>query len=232
MTHVPAAALADQARKHLGESGPLNTCLSNGPERWAAELGLLPLGTGSVTEARRLARAGVHGWRYVDGTDGLARGHVADWDPKYLGSPDDRHVCVVDDVDGDRWRGIGSGTPSGKVAPQPASGGTNPRGVLVGYFVAPTETPAPAHDPRSSKPKTAPVKTQRPKTEPVKVQRPADPAVYTVKAGDYLRRIAKDHGTTVQAILRVNPPLPSRRSADFHIVRADYVQTGQRIRLP
>jgi hypothetical protein len=112
MTHVPAHALADQARKHLGESGPLDTCLSNGPERWAKELGLPTLGTGSVTEARRLARAGHHGWGYVEGTHGLARGHVADWDPAFLGSADARHVCVVDEVDGDRWRGIGSGTPS------------------------------------------------------------------------------------------------------------------------
>lgn len=225
MTHVPAAALADQARKHLGESGPLDTCLSNGPERWAAELGLLPLGTGSVTEARRLAKAGTHGWRYVEGTAGLARGHVADWDPKYLGSPDDRHVCVVDEVDGSSWRGIGSGTPSGTVARQPASGGMNPTAVLVGYFVAPTETPAPAKP--NPKPKTGAVKVQ---TATVKTAAKQD--TYTVQPGDYLARIARQHGTSVRALLAANPALPSRRSADFHIVRADYIQAGQRIRLP
>lgn len=227
MTHVPAGALADQARKHLGEDGPLNTCLSNGPERWAAELGLLPLGTGSVTEARRLARAGHHGWSYHEGTAGLARGHVADWDPKYLGSPDDRHVCVVDEVDGSSWRGIGSGTPSGTVARQPASGGMNPTAVLVGYFVAPTETPAPAAPKPNPKPKTGAVKVQ---TGAVKTA--AKPTTYTVQTGDYLARIARQHGTSVRALLAANPALPSRRSADFHIVRADYIQAGQRIRLP
>lgn len=229
MSHVPAAALADQARKHLGESGPIDTCLSNGPERWAAELGLPALGTGSVTEARRLARAGHAGWRYVDGTDGLAVGHVADWDPAVLGRPDARHVCVVIDVDGDRWRGIGSGTPSGTVAVQPASGGFNPKSVLVGYFVAPTDTAA-GPKPSTVKPKTGSVKVQ---TGTVKVHKtPAPAPVYTVQPGDYLRKIAREHGTTVQAILTANPALPSRRSADFHIVRADYVQVGQRIRLP
>lgn len=220
MTHVPAAALADQARTHLGEDGPRDTCLSNGPERWARELGLPTLGTGSVTEARRLARAGHNGWRYVEGTAGLARGHVADWDPAVLGGPDERHVCIVDEVDGAHWRGIGSGTPSGRVALQPASGGTNPRSVLVGYFIAPTETvPAPA-------------KTPKPRTGAVKTQPAAEPGVLVVKRGDVLSRIAEQHGTTVKALLRANPALPSRRSADFHIARADLIIVGQRIRLP
>lgn len=224
MTTIPAARIAEQARHHLGEAGPVNTCLSNGPERWAAELRLPTLGTGSVTEARRLARAGYHGWRYHDGTEGLAPGHVADWNPAHLSSPDDRHVTVVTDVDGDRWRGIGSGTPSGRVAVQPASGGFNPKSVLVGYFIAPTET--------TPEPAPAPAKAPKPKTGAVKVQRPADPGVYTVKAGDYLLRIAAQHGTTVKAILQANPALPSRRTQDFHIAKADYIRVGQRIRLP
>jgi Tfp pilus assembly protein FimV len=99
--------------------------------------------------------------------------------------------------------------------------------VLVGYFVAPTETaaaPAPKPNP---KPKTGAVKVQ---TGAVKTA--MKPDTYTVKSGDYLRRIASQHGTTVRAILAANPALPSRRSADFHIVRADYIQAGQRIRLP
>jgi LysM repeat protein len=209
VTTVPLHALADQAQKHLGEDGPLDTCVSNGPERWARELGLLPLGTASVTEARRLAKAGHNGWRYHEGTAGLARGHVGDWDPKALGDPDARHVCVVDDVEGERWRGIGSGTPSGKVARQPASGGFNPKTVLVGYFVPPTETAA-----------AAPAKA------------PAKGGDYVVQRGDYLLRIAAQHDTTVKAILALNPPLPARRSADYHIAAPNLILVGQRLRLP
>jgi LysM repeat protein len=217
VTTVPASALADQARKHLGEDGPLDTCVSNGSERWARELGLATLGTASVTEARRLAKAGHNGWRYHEGTAGLARGHVADWDPKALGDADARHVCVVDEVDGDRWRGIGSGTPSGKVARQPASGGFNPKSVLVGYLIAPTETAAAAPAKAPAAPAKAPAKAG---------------GEYVVKSGDYLLRIAAQHDTTVKAILAANPPLPTRRPADYHIAAPNLILVGQRIRLP
>lgn len=227
MTHIPAASLADQAEHHLGESGPLNTCWSNGPERWAHELGLPGLGTASVSEARRLAKAGHNGWRYHEGTAGLARGHFGDWDPDVLGrtaaDPNPAHVCVVDEVRGDAWRGIGSGTPSGKVARQPGSGGFNPRSVLVGYFVAPTEPPAP---PAAPAPKPATSSSSSSSTSSGKG------STYTVKGGDYLLRIAAQHKTTVKAILRANPALPSRRSADFHIARADLIVVGQKIRIP
>jgi LysM domain len=220
VTHVPAGAIADQARKHLDEAGPVDTCVSNGPERWARELGLPTLGTGSVNEYVRLAQAGRHGYRYHEGTAGLSRGHVGVWDPQVLGDPNGRHVCVVDDVEGSQWRGIGSGTPSGKVARQPGSGGMNPKGVLVGYVVLPTETAAAAAPPA---PSTGP--------KPAAAAPSADD-VHTVKRGEYLALIARQHHTTVKAILRANPALPSRRSADFHIARADLILVGQKIRLP
>lgn len=226
MTHVPTPALAEQAEKHLGEPGPVDTCWSNGPERWAHELGLPGLGTASVSEARRLAKAGHNGWSYHEGTAGLARGHVGDWDPDVLGrTAADRnpaHVCVVDEVRGDAWRGIGSGTPSGKVARQPSSGGLNPKGVLIGYFVAPTETRA----------APAPAPAPKPATSSSSSSSSAKATTYTVKDKDYLLRIAAQHKTTVKAILKLNPALPSRRSADFHIARADLILVGQKIRLP
>lgn len=216
MTHVPTAAVADVARTHIGDSGPINTCVSNGPERWARELGLPQLGTASVTEYIKRAKAGQHGYRYHDGTVGLSRGHIAVWTHEALGSDQAEHVCVVDDVEGAMWRGIGSGTPSGKVARQPASGGLNPKTVLRGYVVLPTDTAAAA----------APAVAKPVKTDPGGLE------VYRVKAGDMLGRIAAKHGTTVKAILSANPALPSRRSADFHIARANLIVVGQRIYLP
>lgn len=214
MTHVPAAAIADQARKHLGEDGPVNTCVSNGPERWTRELGLPQLGTASVTEAVRLAKAGHNGYRYHDGTDGLSRGHIGVWTHEALGSGDAEHVSVVDDVEGALWKGIGSGTPSHKVARQPQGGGLNPKSVLRGYIIAPTET-EPAAKPAAAKPAS-----------------PSKTSTYTVQPGDYLARIARQHHTSVKAILAANPALPSRRSADFHIARANLIIAGQKIHLP
>lgn len=218
MSTLPTYAIADQARKHLGEDGPVNTCVSNGPEEWARELGLPTLGTASVTAYVRLAKAGTHGYRYHEGTAGLSRGHIAVWDPAVLGGDGDRqHVCVVDEVQGDLWRGIGSGTPSGKVARQPSSGHMNPKDVLVGYVILPTSSSLP----------TTPVKVVRPAAAPAA----SGGDVYTVRKGDMLSRIAPKHGTTVKALLRLNPPTPNRRSADFHIAQANLIVVGQRIRL-
>jgi LysM repeat protein len=214
VTHIPTAALADQARKHLGDAGPINTCVSNGPEKWTHELGLPILGTASVTEYVKLAKAGTHGYRYHDGVDGLSRGHIGVWTHEALGSDQDEHVCVVDDVEGALWRGIGSGTPSHTVARQPSGGGLNPKTVLRGYVVAPTETAA-AAKPAAAHPST-PVKS----------------STYVVKSGDYLARIARQHDTSVKALLALNPALPNRRSADFHIARANLVVVGQKIHLP
>lgn len=216
MTHVLATQIADQARKHLGEPGPLNSCVSNGLNRWPAELGLPAIGTASVTEAVRRAKAGFNGYRYVEGTKGLARGHFGIWSHEALGSDDDEHTCVVDEVQGDDWRGIGSGTPSGKVARQPASGGMNPKSVLVGYIVAPTETA-----------KAAPAPT-KPAAKPT----PARGTEYRVQRGDTLVRIAARHKTTWRAIAAANPPAADGKSHDFHIVRPNLILTGQRIRIP
>lgn len=216
MSSIPTSALADQAREHLGEAGPRNTCLANGPERWTVELGLEPLGTASVTEAIRLAKAGHNGYRYHDGTDGLAPGHIGVWTHDALRSTTDEHVTVVVEVQGNLWRGIGSGTPSGKVAWQPAGGGLNPKSVLRGYIVAPTAPKAPAKPPAVKAPT-------------VSAPRSSD---YHVKAGDYLARIARQHGTTVPAILKANPPRADHRSADYHIARANLIVVGQRIRIP
>jgi LysM repeat protein len=215
VTHVPASAIADQAVRHLGEPGPLDTCVSNGLNRWPGELGLPVLGTSSVTEAVRLAKAGHNGYRYVSGTAGMARGHFGIWSHEALGSVNDEHTCVVDQVDGNLWRGIGSGTPSGKVARQPASGGLNPKSVLVGYIVAPTETVA--------------------ATKPAAAAKPAVVAAggtYTVRAHNTLVRIAAAHHTTVPAILKANPPAAGGKSSDFHIARANLILVGQRIRIP
>lgn len=221
MTHIPATRLAAQARRHLDESGPLNTCVSNGPEKWARELGLPTLGTASVTEAVRLAKTGHNGYRYHDGTEGLARGHIGVWTHAALGSTTSEHVSVVDEVRGNLWRGIGSGTPSGRVACQPASGGFNPRSVLRGYIIAPTETSGTAH-------------VKPPVKPPVTNHEPAKPAsgTYTVKRGDTLIKIAARNKTTWQKIMAANPPAKNGRTADFHIVRANLIFSGQKIRIP
>lgn len=217
MTHIPAARIADQARDHLGENGPLNTCVSNGMRKWTRELGLPDIGTDSVSEAIRLAQNGHAGWRYHDGTDGLARGNFGVWTHAALGSDQKEHVTVIDDIRGALWRGIGSGTPSGTVARQPASGGYNPRTVLRGYLIAPTET----------------VEAAKPAPKPVKHTHaagfPGD--TYTVRRGDTLIKIASKHGTTWQKILAANPP-KGGRSQDFHILRANLITVGQKIRIP
>lgn len=221
--NVAPSRFADQALSHLGEDGPLNTCWSNGPERWARELGLPGLNTGSVSQAEQSARAGVNGWRYHAGTDGIAPGHIADWKPQYLGptatNPNPRHVTAVVEVRGDQWRGVGSGTPSGKVAKQPAGGGLNPLSVLDGYFVPPTVTSA-AQAP------------SKPASKPKPVDDDDDRAVYLIRKGDYLQRIAKRHDTSVRAILAANPSSRDGRSRDFHIARANHIEAGQRIYLP
>jgi LysM repeat protein len=215
VTHVPAARIADQARNHLGEAGPVDTCVSNGMRRWTRELGLPDIGTDSVSEAVRLAKQGHNGWRYHDGTDGLARGNFGVWTHAALGSTNSEHVCVVDDVNGGVWRGIGSGTPSRVVSRQPASGGYNPKTVLRGYLIAPTET------------------TQI--VKPAAVIKPApsknDPGTYTIRRGDTLIKIAARHHTTWQKLMAANPPAKTG-SADFHIVRANLIYAGQKIRIP
>jgi hypothetical protein len=87
--------IADIAESHLGEFGPTNTCMSNGLEKWVAEAGVPTLGTSSVSDGIDRARDGRNGWKYHDGTDGLARGHFAVWSHDALGSPNLEHVTCV-----------------------------------------------------------------------------------------------------------------------------------------
>jgi hypothetical protein len=216
VSHVAYSKHVEVARSHLGEAAPVNTCVQDGMEAWPHELGLATLGSDSVTECEKRARAGHNGWAYHEGTAGIRPGYYADWKPSALGSSSDRHVCVVEVVDGDRWRGIGAGTPSGKVAHQPASGGTNTLGVLQGYFVPPSSTPAAAPHTVTAKPA-------------------ADTAggrEHVVVKGDTVARIAAKYQVTQPALLRANPPLPSHRSANYHIARANLIVVGQRIRIP
>lgn len=132
------ADIAARAHEHLGEPGPDDTCVSNGMNRWPKELGLPGIDTASVTEARRLAKAGHNGWRYHPGLAGLRVGHFVDWATIF-------HVSVVTDIDPRGYvRTIGSGGPSGKVAWQPAGGGYNSPHVFRGYFIPPTGSGAQA----------------------------------------------------------------------------------------
>jgi LysM repeat protein len=220
VTYVPAVKIAEQALEHLGQAGPLNTCVSNGMRRWTRELGLPDIGTDSVSEAVRLAQNGHAGWRYHDGTDGIAVGNFGVWTHTALGSTEKEHVTVVTDIRGALWRGVGSGTPSGKVARQPQSGGFNPRTVLRGYLIAPTETVA----------QQAPKPTVKPAAKPTNAAA-ASGDVYVVRRGDTLIKIAGKHGTTWQRILAANPP-KGGKSQDFHILRANLITVGQKIRIP
>lgn len=205
--------IADIAESHLGEPGPTNTCMSNGLEKWVTEAGLPALGTSSVSVGIDRARDGRNGWKYREGTDGLARGHFAVWSHAALGSPNLEHVTCVTLVRGNTWHGIGSGTPSERVALQPASGGMNPMTVLRGYLIPPTNTATPVK-PAVVKPKPA-----------------ASGDTYTVRRGDTLIKIARRHKTTWQKIAAANPP-QNGRSSDFHILRPNLILVGQKIRIP
>lgn len=215
MTHVAYSKHAEVARHHLGEPAPVNSCVRLGMRAWPNELGLDDLDTDSVSEAEKRARAGYKGWAYHEGTSGIRVGYYGDWTAAALGSASDRHVSVVDQVDGERWRGIGAGTPSGRVAHQPASGGTNALSVLRGYFIPPDETPG--------KVATAPV---------VNHASSSKGDTYTVRKGDTVDLIARKHDTTRAAIVKANPAGSSRTAGDFRIVNANRIYVGQRIRVP
>lgn len=217
MTHVPYVRHAEVAASHLGDRAPVNTCVKLGMRAWPNELGLEDLDTDSVSEAERRARAGYKGWSYHEGTGGIRVGFYADWKPSVLGGDGtNRHVCVVDQHDGDRWRGIGAGTPSGLVAHQPQSGGTNSLSVLQGYFIPPTETAAPT----------------RPAAPTVKPAAASSSGTITVVKGDTVDGLARRHRTTRAAILRANPAGSARRAADFRIVNANRIYVGQRLHIP
>lgn len=211
---VKPADIAAQAIKHLGEASPDNSCVSNGMNRWPVELGLPGIDTASVSEARKLARAGHHGWKYHEGTAGVFVGAFVDWDPDVLGDAADAHVSCVTEVTRAGIKSVGSGGPTGKVAYQPKSGGFNPADYFIGYFEAPTAVPAAA--PAAPKPAAS----------------SSSAKTYTVKAGDTLTKIAAAHHTTVPAIVKANPAAADRKTRDFHITHAGFILAGQRINLP
>lgn len=224
MTTVPYVRHVEVAQSHLDEPAPVNTCVRLGMRAWAHELDLPVIPSDSVSAWEAAARRGEQGWRYVEGTDGIRAGYYGDWARAALQptreDPDPRHVSVVEQLQGDRWRGIGAGTPSGKVALQPRSGGFNSLDVLRGYFIPPHERPS----------KTGPVKTQ-PAASTTPAATPAV-RVHKVVKGDTVWDLARHYKVTQQAILKANPPLPSRRSADFHIASPRLILVGQRIRIP
>lgn len=216
MATISPERIVEQARTHLGEAGPNDSCVSNGMRRWTRELGLADIGTDSVGEARRLAKAGHNGWRYVAGMHGVVPGNFLDWDPDVLDSPTDAHVSVLESIAHGDFRSIGSGGPSGKVALQPQSGGYNPPDYFRGYFVAPSAQPAAA---APAKPAAAPKPASSGRVD------------YTVKPKDNLTRIAAAHATSVAAILRLNPANARRTTADYSIPHANLILVGQRIRI-
>lgn len=220
MTRVAPIRHVEVARDHLGDAAPVNTCVRLGMGAWPAELGLPTLDTDSVSEAERRARNGYHGWKYVEGTVGIKPGYYGDWKPSVLGAtpsnPNPRHVSVIETIAGSRWRGIGAGTPSQKVAYQPASGGTNPLNVLRGYFVPPTETNA-----------ASPVKPAATHPAPAKGGQ-----TYVVSRGDTVWAIAKRFKVTQRAILNANPPAKNRRPDDFHISSPSLIVVGQKLHIP
>lgn len=184
MSTIRRSAIAEQAHKHLGDQSPVNTCLALGMNKWPQELDLPGIGTNSVSEAERRARAGHNGWTYHQGMDGVQVGDFLDWKPSALGDRDSRHVSVVTDIDDDgNLQSIGAGGPTGKVYWQPQGGGHNPRSYFDGYFRAPTT---------------------RTDTGPTKTTGSTPASTYTVKRGDYLLRIASKHHTTVGRIVELN----------------------------
>lgn len=224
MTHVAYNRHVAVAKDHLGDSAPTNSCVRLGMRAWPADLGLKTLDTDSVSEAEHRARTGYNGWRYVDGTHGLQPGFYADWKSSVLGptasDPNPRHVTLVTDVSGASWKGIGAGTPSQKVAYQPASGGYNPISYIAGYFVPPTETTT---KPAPPKP---PVKPATAKPAPAKGQ------TYAVTKGDTVYAIARRFKVSQQALLKANPPAANRRPADFHISSPSLIVIGQKLHIP
>lgn len=209
MTHIAPSRIAGIARSHLGEQAPTDTCCSLGMNKWPQELGLPGIGTNSVTEAERRARAGHNGWSYLDDVSQARIGDFADWEPEVLGSSDRRHVTVIEEFDErGRIRGIGAGGPTGKVYWQPQNQGFNPPSYFRGVFRPPTETTKTA---TTSKPRTSPVKTSTGSTPK---------ATYVVKRGDDLTRIASRYDTTVGKLVKLN-----------RLRNPDHIEVGQTLKL-
>ena len=150
-TATPAKIVA-AAKRDLGKPGPVDTCVSNGMQRFASEAGAPKLTwqgvpTASITTARLAGQAGHDGWSYHVGLQGVAPGDFVDWQrPTGI-----FHVSTVIEVRKNAGgavlalRTIGSGGPSGLINWQPAAG--NPEGWNVaaywrGYWRAPLAAPA------------------------------------------------------------------------------------------
>lgn len=78
----------------------------------------------------------------------------------------------------------------------------------------PTRTPLPTATPTETPPPTAtptPVPSATPTATPTNVVRPGAPVSYTIRPGDTVAAIASRYGTTIAAVLALNPGLnPSR----------------------
>lgn len=208
MTNIARNRIAATAEEHLGEHSPVDTCMSLGMNKWPQELGLPGIGTNSVSEGERRARAGYNGWEYHTDMSKAEVGDFADWESKVLGptreDANPRHVSVIRDIDpAGNLRTIGSGGPTGQVWWQPQGRGFNPPEYFRGFFRAPLSTGG------SSKPRT--------KTSPTKQ---AGAATYKVKRGDYLLRIAAQHDTTVGRLVKLNK-----------IRNPDHIEVGQVLKL-
>lgn len=148
------APLLAAALKHKGQRGPVNTCMSNGVERWAREAGIAPIdGNGSCSQGSAQAHRGHNGWRVIPVSQAQP-GDVVYWRIA--------HVSVIVDIDhAGNIETIGSGTPSQTVALQPAGGGHN----SPSLFREAWRPPAPKGSSSSSpaKPSAAKPTTVKPK---------------------------------------------------------------------
>lgn len=153
MVHTTATAgkVVAAAQRDLGKPGPINTCVSNGMQRFASEAGAPKLTykgrpTASITEARIAGKAGNDGWQYHSGLGGVKPSDFVDW-RKPAGI---FHVSTVIEVRKSglgvvlALRTIGSGGPTGKINWQPAAGspaGWNDASYWQGYWRAPYAAP-------------------------------------------------------------------------------------------
>jgi hypothetical protein len=125
-----AQQFADVALSHVGEPGPNNTCLSNGVQKWAGEVGLPQLGGNTSTVSVYRAAAQKAGYYHV-GMAGVQVGDILDW--AGIG-----HVTVCTAISPNGGvQSVGSGTANGVVRVDPPDGGYNPSAIFRGYIRLP-----------------------------------------------------------------------------------------------
>jgi len=140
-------SLSSIAVSHIGEPGGLNTCISNGIQRWAKEAGLPQIGNNTASRGVYVAAAKKAGV-YHTGMQGVQVNDILDWALPY------RHMSVVDHIDANgNIRSVGSGNMT-SVPPivdyQPKGGGHMSPSMFIGYVRlsgasngdSPTATPA------------------------------------------------------------------------------------------